>query len=234
MGLDGVELVMAVEEKFGIAISDEEAQEMRTVGDMYQCVMNKVAISDRASCLTQKAFHLLRRAARELFDVPRNQFRPDTQLNKIVPRRSRRENWRRFQLAVGATKWPRLAPSWQGLFIILTLAFAFPIFVFVYGTAELRLNALVVGVIASAMMVVAIKTGKLVVRPFEVKFRAGVSTVRDLAYVMMAQNPTLFGAERFTLTPDETWSLLASVIKEQTRAEQFTKDSRFVEDLKLF
>jgi hypothetical protein len=47
MGLDSIELVMAVEEKFGITVSDEEAQEMRTVGEMCQCVLRKVAVSDR-------------------------------------------------------------------------------------------------------------------------------------------------------------------------------------------
>jgi Phosphopantetheine attachment site len=45
MGLDTVELVIAVEEKFQITISDEEAQDMRTVGDMYQCVMGKLTIA---------------------------------------------------------------------------------------------------------------------------------------------------------------------------------------------
>lgn len=45
MGLDTVELVVAVEEKFQITISDEEAQDMRTVGDMYQCVMGKLMIA---------------------------------------------------------------------------------------------------------------------------------------------------------------------------------------------
>ncbi len=126
MGLDSVELVMAVEEKFAISIPDEEAQDIRTVGDMFQCVTSKLTIADRSSCLTQKAFHLLRRRAKELFNVPRNQFRLDAELDLIVPKRSRRENWRKFQLAVGATKWPKLALSWPGVLFLLALVFAIP------------------------------------------------------------------------------------------------------------
>jgi acyl carrier protein len=37
--LDRVEVVMAVEEDFGITIFDEEAVEFRTVGDLLACVM---------------------------------------------------------------------------------------------------------------------------------------------------------------------------------------------------
>jgi len=233
MGLDSVELVMAVEEKFGITISDEEAQEMRTVGDMYQCVLSKVMVSDRSSCLTQKAFHLLRRTARQLFDIPRDQFRPDAQLDVIVPRRSRHENWRKFQVAVGATKWPTLALSWPGILTLIAFVFAIPGFVFEYGTVVLRWNVVIVGVIAVVSMIAALRVGKLIARPFEMEFRGGISTVRELAYVVVAQNPELFGTERATWTADETWSLLSSVIKEQTGQRQFTKESRFVDDLKL-
>ena len=40
--LDLVELVMTMEEKFGIKISDEEAAEIKTVGDAVDFVMKRV------------------------------------------------------------------------------------------------------------------------------------------------------------------------------------------------
>jgi hypothetical protein len=233
MGLDSIELVMAVEETFGVSIPDEEAQDIRTVGDMFQCVISKLMVAEGSSCLTQKAFHLLRRKAKDLFNVPRNQFRLDAELDLIVPKHSRRENWRRFQLAVGATKWPRLALSWPGVLTVLALLLAIPGSVFLYSTAVLRWNMVEAFAIALVFVVVAIQAGKFVVRPFEIAFRGGISTVRDLAYVVVAQNAELFGIERATWTNDETWSLLSSVIREQTGVTQFTKDSRFVEDLKI-
>ena len=123
--------------------------------------------------------------------------------------------------------------SWPGALTLLALVFAVPWSVFVCGTAVLRWDVVVAGATAVAFMVLAIRAGKLVVRPFETEFRGGVSTVRDLAYAVVAQNPQLFGAQHATWTADETWSLLASVIKEQTGVTQFTKDSRFVKDLKI-
>lgn len=40
--LDIIELVMLIEEKFNISISDDEAEHMRFVKDVYDCVAKKV------------------------------------------------------------------------------------------------------------------------------------------------------------------------------------------------
>ena len=40
--LDNVELVMAFEEEFGIDISDEDADKIRTVGDAYNYIKEKL------------------------------------------------------------------------------------------------------------------------------------------------------------------------------------------------
>lgn len=39
--LDVIELVMELEEKFNINISDDEAERLRTVQDVYNCVKSK-------------------------------------------------------------------------------------------------------------------------------------------------------------------------------------------------
>lgn len=92
MGLDGVEILMAAEEKFGITICDEEAQNIRTVGDMYELVMSKVTLAGDSSCLSQRAFHRLRRNAIACFGVNRRDFKLDTELDGIVPRQDRRKS----------------------------------------------------------------------------------------------------------------------------------------------
>ena len=40
--LDVIELVMELEEKFNITISDDEAEHMRFVKDVYDCVAKKI------------------------------------------------------------------------------------------------------------------------------------------------------------------------------------------------
>jgi acyl carrier protein len=43
--LDLVELIMAFEEEFGMEISDDEAQKLRTVGQAWQYVKDKAAVA---------------------------------------------------------------------------------------------------------------------------------------------------------------------------------------------
>jgi acyl carrier protein len=43
--LDLVELIMAFEEEFGMEISDDEAQKLRTVGQAWQYVKDKAAVT---------------------------------------------------------------------------------------------------------------------------------------------------------------------------------------------
>lgn len=43
--LDLVELVMAFEEEYGMEISDEDAQKLRTVGDAWTYVKGKVSVA---------------------------------------------------------------------------------------------------------------------------------------------------------------------------------------------
>ena len=42
MGLDGIELVMEVEDEFGITIPDSDMEEMRTVGDLVAICFDRV------------------------------------------------------------------------------------------------------------------------------------------------------------------------------------------------
>ncbi len=44
--LDIIELVMELEEKFNIIISDDEAEKIRTVEDVYKCVDSKLLLND--------------------------------------------------------------------------------------------------------------------------------------------------------------------------------------------
>ncbi len=45
--MDLVELAMAIEERFEITISDAEAEEIRTIGELCDCVARKTALDPK-------------------------------------------------------------------------------------------------------------------------------------------------------------------------------------------
>ena len=53
MGLDSVELIMSVEDKFGIRIEDSEAEKIYTVQEFADIVFSKIMLqSKRCMCIT--------------------------------------------------------------------------------------------------------------------------------------------------------------------------------------
>ena len=64
MGLDFVELIIALEDKFKIDIADEEAGSVTTVEDLFVIVASKLEFKSHAvpgPCLTSVAFYRTRR-----------------------------------------------------------------------------------------------------------------------------------------------------------------------------
>ncbi len=59
MGLDTVELVLALEEEFGVAISNAEAERIERVGDMYAFLVK--AIRERDGALAASELEIWKR-----------------------------------------------------------------------------------------------------------------------------------------------------------------------------
>ncbi len=114
MGLDTVELVLNVEECFGIAITDESAAQLTTPRQLASHVAELLATrspencSARASlCLNQRAFYRLRRTLIAETGLSRNAFHPGTPLATLFPDQ-RAAAWRRLRHALAAPDLPRL------------------------------------------------------------------------------------------------------------------------------
>jgi len=102
MGLDFVELILEVEEEFGIDIEDEEAEECSTVGALHRLVLSKLkAGKGRNGPPTACAFWRLRQGLMEVAGVGRRRVRPETRLEELIPRRGRRAAWERLEARTG-------------------------------------------------------------------------------------------------------------------------------------
>jgi acyl carrier protein len=98
MGLDAVEMVIAVEQTFDIVIPDAEAAEMITPALLIAYVQNAVeGSSDERSCISQRAFHLVRAELIRILKVARSAVTLQTSISTLFPRESRTENWNLFR-----------------------------------------------------------------------------------------------------------------------------------------
>ena len=101
MGLDYVELVMDVEDDFGVHFEADEMAKIRTVGHLFELVQLKLAKFHLKSCPSLRVFNELRGQMMELFNTPRCAVRMDTRLDDLLPRERRQECWKSLSQRTG-------------------------------------------------------------------------------------------------------------------------------------
>ena len=130
MGLDIMELLMAVEDHFGVTIPDERAERILTVGDLYRYLLGRKGQRVPALCPTGQAFYRLRRTLTQEFGVDRSRVRPAARLRDLFPKASRPAAWPRLAASLGLANLPdpdpprRRGPSLKVFGIALAAATA--------------------------------------------------------------------------------------------------------------
>jgi acyl carrier protein len=84
MGLDTVELVMKVEDEFGFAIPDEDAEKIQRCGELHAYVVHRLRPLAGAPCRSAAAFHRVRRVLLRHLPVERRQVRPRALIHRLM------------------------------------------------------------------------------------------------------------------------------------------------------
>lgn len=80
MGLDSVELLMSVEDAFGIKISDSEAAEISTVGEFYEAVWRRV--NQRQDLERKEMENIMNLIIQDRTGVKLSQIKPESHIVK--------------------------------------------------------------------------------------------------------------------------------------------------------
>jgi acyl carrier protein len=228
MGLDALELVIEAEECFGIKITDEEASEIITVGDLYECVMSRLPAVESRRCLSAATFYRLRRGLIAGFGGERGSIRPSSSMDQIVPERGRRAAWRDLAGGLG-WRLPELArPAWMraagwGLTLAWLIAMA---------AASWCLDGIATAV-AFLWGLILIVAAYKVTTPFATRFEPKVMTVRGTVEACLQSNYGLIVEHEDAWNRREVWVILRDLIVEQlgVKLEQVVPAARFVDDL---
>jgi hypothetical protein len=114
MGLDGVAIVMAAEQTFGIDIPDAAAQRMRTPRILLDYVAARVALAADVDCVSRRTFYRMRHGFRTQLAALAPAPGLDTPLQAILHRDQWDRVWTVLRAAVGEPFWPDQVP-WAGV-----------------------------------------------------------------------------------------------------------------------
>lgn len=176
MGLDAVELVIEVEDRFNVKLPDSECARVRTVADLAALVISRVP-RPSGICPTAHTFFELRRQMVTGAGVERPHVRPSTRLETLYPS-GLRQPWRRLRRT--NPRLPRLiASSAVDTTIMWVTAIGVFVSVAVVGVTCARFGA-AAGVVAC--LFVAIAMVALLRASNEIVWRLppGIGTVGDV------------------------------------------------------
>lgn len=100
MGLDSVELIMSIEDKFGIAIPDAECEQIATVQQMADSVFEKIKLNPNEKCLSQIVFYRIRKAF-EQFGNEKQNITPNTKMSDLLSETDLKNDWTRLGIRIG-------------------------------------------------------------------------------------------------------------------------------------
>jgi hypothetical protein len=241
MGLDGVEIVMKVEEAFGITIDDAEAGKITTPGQLIELVLSKVGRTVDEACLTQRAFHRLRAALMRHLGVSRKQIRPDAFLEELFPRSTRREDVRQISTRIGLRKEIQFVrPAWlTGLITTGIFFFGIVIAVFVDAhrvTSEnpfLKVVLVPLPIIVAALFVVTFGwLAVLATSSMCIEFQPSVATMGNLSRWVVVNAPDVVKASPGQWSREQVSEIVREIVIDILCCDkEYREDAHFVKDL---
>jgi acyl carrier protein len=226
MGLDGIELILATEEAFGVTLDDVDIAKVVTPRDLGDLVYKQLETTNEEICQNQKAFYILRKVLMKIYGLKRDDITLEFRLDTVIPKDKQKEHWLNLKEFVKARSWPKLLqPQWMLklrsvslLFLLICPVVLFMIFLPVY--------------IAWSGFLVAVTLMVLFQRVFEKKtmrYRCRIPeiylTIKALVHFVKTSNDIKW-------TRDQVQKQLRTVIIEKLglKESQYNDDSSFVAD----
>jgi acyl carrier protein len=241
MGLDSVELVLRFEDEFSISISDDEAAESRTVGDIYRLILTKIKVTP--GCLTSKAFYLTRRGLVDALGLARHSIRPVTPLSPLLPETTRRKQWGRIVKSIGLTVPPlrfhhelKQSIYMSAFAISAVISIPAPILAVIFFSAPLGIVAFVLAFIVWIALGTALSSLLLRLnQPRATELPA--DTVGELAQILLSLNQTYFQPANHSapLTDEQVWLKVVDIFVDQLQIDRegVVPNAKIVDDLEV-
>lgn len=233
MGLDYAEVLLAIEEEFLIEIPENDAQNFVTVKDVVDCVEgrireNEVPAWKGKEILLDKTSNLRDELATAL-GVSREEIPADAPLEKLIPRRMRKNLWENSPQLACTGKLRRSCMQFLFFFVLVIAGFYF--FLALANGAGI---GVVPGLVLWGIFLLAfyrIFRDRKTVFPF-----SGSTTITDVARILIAKEGIRINRNGEPWTREQIESRIVEMIAEVAgiqKPEQITLESRLVDDIAL-
>lgn len=207
---------MALEERFGVTITDAEAEASVTPAAVIDLIFGKLRSSDERVCVSQRAFYLLRKGLARTLGASRRSVGLGADIRSFAVGRSEREVWNDLKASVQARSWPAMArPSWlvASLWLLSLGAFC-------------ALLAVLPWWVAGAWTAFVAFVGNQMTEPLRSRIPVRFSTIRALV-------PFVVTSDAIAWTRDQVASLVKRLVIEQLglQEELYREEAHFVRDL---
>ena len=231
MGLDGVEIVMKVEEAFDISIADEEAEKVLTPKALIELVEFKVATVELSVCLTHRAFNLLRHYMFEQRGLPRSRITPKTKMDGLVPRSARKNFLQELAAHIGAdAKPPKLVRPAKLICLLAAACLATGAYLGVRFGASVE-NGIVIALFTA---VGCAFPANFLTKPLYLSFPKEAATAGELARWIRRHKPGLANCSQRAWTRAEIANTVRGIVVDVLNcSDQYEEDARFIQDLGL-
>ncbi len=222
MGMEHIEIIMRVEEEFGIEVADREAEAVRTPRDLCALIERKVALlaaEQSSGCPSSRAFYRVRRELTAL-GIERADVKPGATVEALLPLANRRALWKQLdeRLEVGLRPLHR-SPFWT--YVALSPLAALPFVWHFAGEAPM--------VAMCFCLPLVWWVGFRATQPLAVRVPTKHETVAHLSRRLASTLPVV-GDESPTR---ELWPQLQGILSDELGVplEKVTPDADFVRDL---
>jgi acyl carrier protein len=231
MGLDGAELVMEVEDHFGITIGEEEGEHMRTVCELTHAIFRRIEASRTMRCVPLRHFFKLRSLVRDATGNPELRIHPGQQIDQVLTAQDRKRLWPKLEELLTYPP-ERLRLHWSLAWFLTATVFVWSFLPFIIFRGKhdpvLHLLQIVLGVAIAALTTVLLYHSTKYFRQFAPR---GYKTFGDI--IQKANGLYITTKPQMDKTFDDVFSELKVIIVKvlNVKPESVTLSASFVEDL---
>ena len=236
MEVELAQVVMEVEQTFGVRLPDAEIATIATVGQLQDCIAKALSERPEPTQLEPYVCQKLCRSLESARGVSRQQIHSTTRLREIIPIRARRRTWRRLEellpLFLPSLRRPRIV----GLLVVIAAVVLAWLCTFgpsnpKWVTAEPAVAMIClffIGPLAAFFFVV----GHRLTTPLAVVWNRDIQTVGNLTRAVVSLNHDELSRPRRPWSDEEIRDVLRQIIVDVLGVDpgQVTREARFAGD----